>query len=176
LEQQAVNDVIYAIGGRTYDYLYPDDNYFTVSEQAVNEQYTPIGYGKPDTSYIPPIERTHLEIRGLSPLNQMYNESSVSLVFTLDKPVNWTGYSLDGKDNVTITGNTTLTGLTSGLHNITVYANGTFGNMGASETINFTVEKPETLPIVTIVAASMASVVACVGVFFYFKKCKNLRT
>jgi hypothetical protein len=48
------------------------------------------------------------------------------------------GYSLDGQDNVTVTGNATLSGLSSGLHNVTVYANDTAGNMGVSETIKFT--------------------------------------
>jgi parallel beta-helix repeat protein len=56
-----------------------------------------------------------------SPTNQTYDESSVSLDFSVDvvsvvKTVNWTGYSLDGQQNVTITGNTTLTGLPNGLH------------------------------------------------------------
>jgi nitrous oxidase accessory protein NosD len=75
----------------------------------------------------------------LSPINQTYNETSVSLVFTVDKAVNWTSYSLDGKDNVTITGNTTITGLSAGLHNITVYAKDEFENIGVSETIKFTI-------------------------------------
>ena len=79
------------------------------------------------------------QISVLSPINQTYNETSVSLVFTVDKAVNWTSYSLDGKDNVTITGNTTITGLSAGLHNITVYAEDEFENIGASETIKFTI-------------------------------------
>lgn len=79
------------------------------------------------------------QIRVLSPINQTYNETSVSLVFTVDKAVNWTSYSLDGKDNVTIAGNTTITALSAGLHNITVYAKDEFENIGASETIKFTI-------------------------------------
>jgi hypothetical protein len=39
-----VNDALYVIGGRSYNYPFPDDNYFIVTEEAVNEQYTPIGY------------------------------------------------------------------------------------------------------------------------------------
>jgi len=39
-----VNDALYVIGGRNYDYPFPSDNYFIVTEEAVNEQYTPIGY------------------------------------------------------------------------------------------------------------------------------------
>ena len=54
------------------------------------------------------LETTPPKISILSPVNQTYNESSVPLVFTVDKTVNWTGYSLDGQQNVTITGNTTI--------------------------------------------------------------------
>jgi len=75
----------------------------------------------------------------LSPLNQTYTESNVPLIFTLDKPVNCTCYSLDGQDNVTLTGNTTLTVLSGGSHNITFYAIDTYGNTGASATVNFTI-------------------------------------
>jgi len=52
-------------------------------------------------------------------------------------------YSLDNQANQTINGNCTLTGLTVGTHSIVVYANDTFGNMGKSETVTFTVAKPE---------------------------------
>jgi len=39
-----LNDTLYVIGGRSYEYPFPSDNYFYVIEEAVNEQYTPIGY------------------------------------------------------------------------------------------------------------------------------------
>jgi hypothetical protein len=43
-----LNDTLYAVGGRVYDYPFPlDDMHFTVTEQTQNEQYTPIGYGTP---------------------------------------------------------------------------------------------------------------------------------
>jgi hypothetical protein len=94
------------------------------------------------------------------------------LVFTVNKPVNWTGYSLDGEANVTITGNTTLSGLSNGLHNITVYAKDEFENMAASKTISFSVEVP--FPAVPIAAASVAIVVVVgVGLLVYFKKRKH---
>ena len=53
--------------------------------------------------------------------------------FTLDFPAAWTGYSLDGAANVTLTGNTTLAGLSFGAHRLSVYANDTLGNMGKTE-------------------------------------------
>jgi len=130
------------------------------------------------------LETTPPKISILSPVNQTYNETSVSLVFTVDKTVNWAGYSLDGKQNVTITGNTTLTdsmvtnvalaNMTNGLHSITVYANDTFGNMGASQTVAFTIAKPEPFPTATVAVASGASaaVVVGAGLLVYFKKRK----
>jgi parallel beta-helix repeat protein len=111
----------------------------------------------------------------LSPVNQAYNETSVPLFFTVDKQVNWIGYSLDGKQNVTITGNVTIANIPNGLHSITVYANDTYGNMGASETITFRVKLPESFPIATVVAVLGASavVIAGAGLVIYFRKCKR---
>ena len=49
-----LNDTIYAVGGRTYDYPELSDAIFTVAEKATNERYTPFGYGTPDpTAPIP---------------------------------------------------------------------------------------------------------------------------
>jgi len=80
------------------------------------------------------------------------------------------GYSLDGQDNVTVTGNTTIAGLGSGLHNVTVYAEDAFENEGASETITFNIEDPTTL----VAAASGASVaIIGIGLLVYFKKRKH---
>ena len=83
------------------------------------------------------------------------------------------GYSLDGKENVTITGNVTLTGFSSGSHNIRAYANDTFGNMGASETVSFTIQQP--FPVATIAAVSVvvAIVVVVAGLLVYQKKHKR---
>ena len=125
------------------------------------------------TTYL--LETTPPKISFLPPLNQTYNESSVPLLFTVDKLVNWTGYSLDGKDNVTVAGNFTLSGLSAGVHNITVYARVDNGNIGASETITFTIvtqPEPEPFPTTAVAAASGASVtiVGCVGLFWYFRK------
>jgi hypothetical protein len=128
------------------------------------------------------------QISLLLPTNLTYNESSIPLVFTLDELVNWAGYSLDGKQNVTITANSTLTNsmltnvtianVTNGLHIITVYANDTFGNTG-SETANFTVALPplkhsEPFPTATVAAVSAISAVLVVaGFLVYLKKRKR---
>lgn len=110
------------------------------------------------------------KISVLSPLAQTYNETSVPLVFTVGKLVNWTGYSLDGAENVTIAGNTTLTWLSSGLHNVTVYAKDLLGNVGASETVVFTAEPfPTALVITTVVIIAVVGFILIV----YFKKRKH---
>jgi hypothetical protein len=118
------------------------------------------------------------EISILEPLSQTYDDSSVSLVFTMNMPVNWTGYpvkwmgySLDGQDNVTVTGNTTITELPNGAHNVTVYARNAFGNTGASETLYFTIAKP--FPATIVVASSVTVAVSGAVLLFYFKKRKH---
>lgn len=125
-----------------------------------------------------PIEDSPPQITILSPINQMYNGSDISLVFAIDEPFNWSGYSLDGEENVTVMGNVTLTDLSNNLHNITVYANDTIGNMGASESIKFMVAipklEPELFPTVPVATVSIASItIAGVGSLVYFKKRKS---
>jgi len=150
-----LNDLLYAIGG--YSRLSRG-----IALTAVNEQFTPIGYSTPP------------EIKVVSPTNQIYNESSVSLVFTVNKPASWMGYSLDGQDNVTVTGNATLTGLSSGLHNVTVYAKDAFENTGASETIHFIIaEEPEPFPTSLIAGISGVSIISVVICLFYYRKKRN---
>jgi hypothetical protein len=66
-----------------------------------------------------------LNIEILSPENNMiYATNSIPLIFTVNKAINETTiwYNLDGQTNVTISGNTTLTDLQDGWHNVTVYA------------------------------------------------------
>jgi hypothetical protein len=145
-----VNDVLYVIGG----YLRSSSD---VTPTAVNEQYIPIGYG------VPP------EVKILSPVNQTYDVPNVSLAFAVNKTASWMGYSLDGRDNVTVNGNTTISGLANGSHNVTVYARDEFGNVGASETVYFSVEVP--FPVVPVAAASAASVaVAVAGLLVYLRR------
>jgi hypothetical protein len=94
------------------------------------------------------------------------------LNFTSNKPIIWAAYSLDDQQNVTISVNTTLTGLSSGRHNITVYANDTYGNMGASETVNFTISEPFPTAVVAVVSITSVTVIG-IGLLVYFKKRKH---
>jgi hypothetical protein len=109
----------------------------------------------------------------LSLENKTYNTSNVKLDFSVNEPISVVTYSLDGKDNVTISGNTTLTGLPNGDHNVTVYATDQTGNVGASETIYFKVDVPEPFPVVPFVAAIVVVAVVAVGLLVYFKKRKH---
>lgn len=110
----------------------------------------------------------------LSPENKTYHAADLHLNFTVNEPTKWVGYSLDGKKNITITGNSTITNLANGFHSITVYANDTSGNMGASQTMHFSVDVPALTQTAITVAAAIAVVVSIsVGLLVYRKKHKR---
>ena len=162
-----VNDILYRIGG----YSTQTSGYVTPSND--NDQYLPFGFGTPDPYYL--LEITPPKLNVISPLNQIYNESTIPLVFNGDKAVNWTSYSLDGQQNVTFSGNTNLTDISNGVHNITIYAQDTFGNIGSSQTTSFTVAKsePESFQIVPVAAVSVAVALVVAGLLVYHKKHKH---
>ena len=109
----------------------------------------------------------------LAPENVIYNESTIPLTIVLDNSITtWVGYSLDGKGNVTVTGNTTLTGLSNGEHNIKVFTNDTLGNIYSSQSTNFTIDVPsKPFPTVTVATVSAVVVVVVVaGLLVYHKR------
>jgi len=165
-----VNDILYVIGGRSYDYPFPGDGYFTVTEQALTQQYTPIGYGTPDLSY----DGTAPIIGLVSPENKTYYESKLPLNFTVDNPDCWLSYELDGGAPVDVSGNTTLSGLSFGSHNLTLYAIDGVGNTANQSTI-FTLAEPETpsepfpvVPVAVIVVIVVA--VGGAGLLLYYRR------
>jgi hypothetical protein len=103
--------------------------------------------------------------------NKTYTVTDIPLNFTLNEPASQITYTLDGQANVTITGNVTLTGLSSGGHNVTVYATDNVGNTGVSETVYFSVEVPFITTMVIAPAAFVA--VLGVGLAVYFRKRKG---
>jgi len=110
--------------------------------------------------------------------NKKYDDTDLSLNFTVNEPCSQFSYVLDGQENVTVAGNTTLAGLSIGAHNVTVYAWDAAGNVGASEIMTFTVAEPEPqpepFPAAPVVAASAASAAAVgVALLVYFKKRKH---
>ncbi|MCJ7762346.1 hypothetical protein MUP38_02685 [Candidatus Bathyarchaeota archaeon] len=105
----------------------------------------------------------------LSPENKVYGTNEVQLNFTTDEPVSWLAYTLDGEDNVTTSKNVTLAGLTNGAHNLTVYATDTVGNMGASDTVHFSIEP---FPIITVVAITTSAIIVILASYLVFKRKK----
>lgn len=115
-----------------------------------------------------PIDRTPPHINVTLPQNMMYNDSSVPLAFSVCEPVSWMGYSLNGQNNVTVTGNTTMSGLVNGAYNLTVYATDIAGNTAASQTCTFTVSAP--FPIVPAAAVFGLVIVAATVCLLFYKK------
>ena len=123
------------------------------------------------------------EVTILSPQNETYTSFDIPLNFTLSEQADWIGYSLDGQALVNISGNTTLVGLSEGLHNVTVYANDTIGRKGNSATVTFNItqeseelpaSEPEPFPTTVVITATGASMaVVGVGLLVYFKKRKH---
>jgi hypothetical protein len=105
--------------------------------------------------------------------NATFETSSVPLNFTVDYPVTEMSYCLDGQEVIPISGNTTLTDLANGQHNVTVYATNKYGFIGVSETLFFNVNAPEfpVAPFITVSAIIVTS--AFGGATVYFKKRKR---
>jgi hypothetical protein len=156
-------------GSADYVASWVDQVYFTMDSSAVAQTATP-----QSTNPSPPT------ITNLSIENKTYTTPDLPLNFTVNEKTSKVAYSLDGKNNVTITGNTTLTGLSVGAHNLTVYAWSDNGNF-ASQTVNFAVanmassasESSARFPTAMVVGL-IASVAVFIGCFLAcFKKRKR---
>lgn len=107
----------------------------------------------------------------LSMQDMTFYSYDIDLRFVVNELTSRSAYSLDAGDNVTIAGNTTLSGLSVGEHNLTIYAWDRAGNVGASETIYFRIKDPF---IKTLVIAIVVTVmVTCVGLIVYVNKRKR---
>jgi hypothetical protein len=102
--------------------------------------------------------------------NRTYDSANVPLNFAVNESVSRIAYSLDGKANASISGNSTLTGLSNGVHNVTVYAWDEAGNVAVSETMAFSVAV--SFPTLPVVFAFVVGVVVVAGLLVYFKKRK----
>jgi len=103
-----------------------------------------------------------------SPGNTTYSVTSVTLSYSVSEEANWVKYSLDGASNITISGTTTLSDLSSGMHSIILYAEDMDGNQGTSGTIYFTISpgsSEEPFPL-WILAVIIVAVVAVILFFF----------
>lgn len=101
--------------------------------------------------------------------------NDIPLIFTVDEPTSWMAYSLDGQANVTITENTTLTGLSDGSHSLIVYAMDSAGNTGFSKTIYFSIKTqqsepfPEPFPPLWVAAAAVTAMGGAVLIIYLAK-------
>ena len=139
-----------------------------------------------DTIYFS-IDLTPPNVSILSPSNKTYTVANTSaasfpLNYATNEEFSQASYSLDGHDNITMIGNTTLSGLSFGLHNVTVYTQDLVGNTGASETVNFAIAaepKPKPLPrsepfpTTLVVAGVLTVAVVGSGLWVYFKKSRH---
>ena len=108
--------------------------------------------------------------------NNTYNSSNVTSSFKVSEPVSKLSYSLDSQGNVTIRENAlNFTDLVNGVHNVTIFATDNVGNIGQSETMYFYVKLPEPFPIVSVLIASIISIVIIVvtGLLVYLKRRAN---
>jgi hypothetical protein len=122
------------------------------------------------------VDITPPNIEILSPENQTYSRSRLSLILAVDDAPTWIGYSLDGEANVTITGNWTLPDLSEGPHSIIVYAKNIVGNTGISEVVHFSVEESQSGPFspeIMVMIAAVVTIAAVVGVYYFVKKRKK---
>ncbi len=166
-----VNDTLYAIGGYTNHYPVPfsDSNRY-VELSALNEQYLPAGYGTPDPSY----DTTPPKVTIASPENKTYHATNLTLDFSVNEPITWASYRLDNQTEAATPGNTTITGLSSGSHTLTLHASDYAGNQ-AAQTVYFTIAEetePETFPTVpvTIGIAMVAVIIVAAGLLLYNRK------
>ena len=113
----------------------------------------------------------------LSPENKTYATTEVPLIWTCDEEILSANYFLDEPlyGAITLSGNTTLAGLTNGTHTITVYVFTERGQAN-SQTVHFTVspevqQQTEPFP-TTFVAAICGASVAIIGIglLLYFNK------
>jgi len=112
------------------------------------------------------IDTTGPDISVLSPENKTYNTTDISLNFAVNESGSQIKYSLDGLENVTSSGNTTLSGLHEGPHSLVIYAEDTAGNTGVSERVYFNIETGSPIEHVYAVVAVTAVVAAIVGYLF----------
>jgi len=111
----------------------------------------------------------------LSAENKTYPTTNITLTYSINDQVIKALYSLDGQESVNLSGNTTLTDLSEGSHNITVYAYDRVGNE-VSESVYFTVSVPKPFPTTLLLGSAIAVAVAAVvglGLLVYFKKRKR---
>ena len=120
------------------------------------------------------IDRTAPTVLVLPPEN-VSSTSAIPLKLTVNEAYSKIVYSLNGQQNVTVNENSTIHPLPAGQYNVTFYAWDIAGNIGTSETANFTVtELPQTAEtadssLLLPVAAALSTVII-IGIVWLFKR------
>lgn len=97
-------------------------------------------------------------------MQKSYNSTQAPLDFYINGAATQIIYRLDDQANVTITGNTTLTGLTQGTHSINIYTTDTEGHWVNFDAATFNVTLPASntkpsmsqIPLLAVVVLSIA--------------------
>jgi len=106
----------------------------------------------------------------LSAENKTYSTANITLTYSINDQAVKALYSLDGQESVNLSENTTLTDLSEGSHDITVYAYDRVGNE-VSETVYFTISVPKPFPTTLVTASvSIVAVIVVIGFLVYLKK------
>ena len=151
------------------------DGWHTVEVTATTSTYKP-GYGSSGSSGVIPffIDVSAPTVHVLSPEKEAYGSPDVRLSFSLNEVTSRIAYSLDGNDRVLVSGNTTLTGLPSGLHNVTVYAWDEVDNLGSSQPVTFTIVETQAQASSAITVDAIAIIASAAAISFglavYFVK------
>jgi hypothetical protein len=122
--------------------------------------------------YEPPV------VELVSPENMTYVDGNITVFFSASEEIPRATYSLDGNEKVALSNGTIITGMSEGMHNLTVYAEDVFGDEGTSETIAFRVGPDpsttpplaEAYPLALIASVSVLVVIVIIGLLLYFRK------
>ncbi len=153
-----VDNLVYVIGGSVV--MIENNSHPTT----IVEVYSPLNDEATDNQ-IP-------KITVLTPKTESYS-GNVQVNFTVNKPTSKVLIGVDDENLVSANGNITLN-LQLGKHNITIYAVDINGNVGSSETINFTIVESQQFPILTTTIVSVIIAICLVIGLIYFRKRKSI--
>jgi len=110
----------------------------------------------------------------LSPENRTYSTTEIPLIFATSEMLELSNlqYVLDGK-RVFVSENSSLKGLSEGIHTLIVYGRSVFDANSGSETIYFSVDVP--FPTMLVIASGITLTVVSVGLFFTSRNAKIMR-
>ena len=126
------------------------------------------------------IDTTPPAISNLSIEAKTYRTADIPISFCINE-TSQISYRIDNQAEVAISGNTTLTGLPEGYHNLIIYARDAAGNIGRSNYVVFNVNtQPSPTPnsikensTLTIIILGLVLAVVVVGLLVYFSKHKG---